>query len=76
MRYMGIHAAPEAPAITVFMEETEEAEPYSFVFSPMDSAADDDVAATVKHRYEAGYSTLAVFRIEDTVWGLFARNKR
>lgn len=76
MRFMGIHARPEAPALLVLLEECEEWEPVEFVFSPLESDSEDEVIATATHRHEAGYKTLATFRIDDISWGLFARKSR
>ena len=76
MRFMGLHARPEAPALLVLLEECEESESLEFVFSPLESDSEDEILATATHRYEAGYKTLATFRIDDIPWGLFARKRR
>lgn len=77
MQFMGLNADPDSPVLTIFLEktETDEPEPAKFVFSPLDSAADDEIAALVSQRYEAGFSTLAVFRIADSLWGLFRKKE-
>lgn len=76
MKFMGIHADPAAPSLTVFMEELEESAPVEFVFSPVEAESDDDIIALVTQRYESDYATLATFRIADSLWGLFAKNSR
>ncbi len=76
MRFMGIHARPEAPALLILLEECDENEPQEFVFSPLESDSEEDIIATATHRHLAGYRTLATFRIDETPWGLFARNSR
>lgn len=76
MRFMGIHARPEAPAVMILAEECELSQPVDFVFSPIEADSEDEIIALATHRYEAGYSTLATFRIEDSTWGLFAKRSR
>ena len=73
MRFMGIHAPAEAPALLILLEECEESSPCEFVFSPLEADSGEEIIATVAHRHQAGYCTLATFRIEDSTWGLFAR---
>ena len=76
MRFMGIHAPQDAPAVMVFAEECEQSQPVDFIFSPIEADADDEIIALVTHRYEAGFNTLATFWIDDMTWGLFAGRGR
>lgn len=76
MKFMGLHADPAAPELTVFMEESEESEPATFVFSPIYSDSREDMIALVTQRYEAEYATLATFQIAESRWGLFVKQNR
>ena len=76
MRFMGIHAPQDAPAVMVLAEECEQSRPLDFIFSPIEADSDDEIIALITHRYEAGYCTLATFRIDDMTWGLFAGRGR
>lgn len=73
MQFMGLHDDPVNPVLTVFMEEAAESAPVEFVFSCVEATATDDIIALVNQRYEAGYATLATFRIAESIWGLFAK---
>ncbi len=57
------------------LEDAPEPEKMRFVFSPFPSESEDDLIAVAERRYQAGYSTLASFRIAETLWGLFAKGE-
>ena len=52
-------AAPDAPVL-------------NYRFAPLSPPGTDEIAAAATERYCAGFSTLAFFPVEDTVWGIFA----
>lgn len=60
----------------VFLALAEEAAPdapvLNYRFAPLSPPGTDEIAAAATERYCAGFSTLAFFPVEDTVWGLFA----
>ncbi len=65
----------------VFLAVAEEAAPdaplLNYRFAPLCvSSATDQIAAEVTERYNAGFSTIALFPAADTLWALFAAPDR
>jgi len=62
------------------LEETADGEidERELVFSPLneDTGSYACVTSAILSRYESGYSTLATFPVDKTMWGLFCREKR
>lgn len=74
MRFSGL-CDNGSDTLTAVLEETASTLDVEFVFSPFESSDTEDINAAIECRYEAGYSTVSVFPIGDTVWGLFARER-
>lgn len=72
MRFAGL-CDTDGHSILIVLEEDPETEEMQFVFSPFKSAVSEQVAAAVRQRYDAGFTTLAAFSIDHTLWGLFCR---
>ncbi len=55
------------------LEQTAEAVPMEFVFSPFTDCTFDTMTAEISQRYESGYTTVATFPVGSEMWGLFQR---
>ena len=72
LRLMGMGDTDDF-TLTLFLENTNHRElDRTFVFSPFPGNTVDEVAATVQHRYAAGFDTLGTFYVEENLWGLFS----
>lgn len=63
----------DAHSILIVLEEDPDADEMQFVFSPFKSSVSENLTAVIRQRYDAGFSTIAAFPIDDTLWGLFCK---
>ena len=58
--------------LLLFLEEGEN-KATEYVFSKTKAVSAEDAITVVEHRYVAGYSTLLLFKIDGTIFGLFEK---
>ena len=59
--------------IIVTIEETKDKSSLIYIFAPLPVKSDSELIATIRSRYDSGFSTITKFDIDDTSWGLFSQ---
>jgi predicted pyridoxine 5'-phosphate oxidase superfamily flavin-nucleotide-binding protein len=58
--------------LLLFLEEGKNSAT-EYIFSKTKAVSEEDAITVVEHRYVAGYSTLLLFRLDDSIFGLFRK---
>ena len=58
--------------IVVNLEPQTGEERQTYIIAPLAAASDAELIATIRSRYDAGFTTITKFEIESQYWGLFS----
>jgi len=58
--------------IIINLEPAAEDDTKTYLLAPLPASSDSELVATIRSRYDAGFTTITKFDIESQSWGLFS----
>lgn len=59
--------------IFVLLEKSDNKRNLKYIFAPLPSETEEELVATIRSRYDSGFTTITKFDIFGTSWGLFSK---
>lgn len=59
--------------IIITLEEADIDSPFEYIIAPISAKSEADLIASIRSRYDAGFTTISTFNTDKLFWGLFAK---